>query len=111
MRQALSRPCQVPRRLLSQPPRPRQSHQERWGHVDKGPLGVHDADGLQPMPLPNLIVILVVCRGDLHRAWGVRRGARVTRDSEESLPTRTPPFADGCGSQITPVPHPPHTVP
>lgn len=51
-------------------PTPRQSHQERRGHADKGPSGVHDADGLQPMPLSNLIVVLVMSRGDLHCTWG-----------------------------------------
>lgn len=68
---------------------PRLSHQERWGHVDEGPAGVHDADGLQPVPLPNLIVILVVGGGDLHRAWGVRRGAGSSR-TQCSLCSRAP---------------------
>lgn len=35
------------------------------GHIDQGPVRAHDADGLQTMPLPNLVVFLVTCRGDL----------------------------------------------
>lgn len=34
-------------------------------------MDVHDANGLQPMPLPHLVVILVVRRGDLHSTWGI----------------------------------------
>lgn len=86
---------------------PRLSHQERWRHVDEGPAGIHDADSLQPVPLPNLIVILVVGGGDLHRAWGIRRGEG-SRRTLQSLLTCTPPFANGCALR---PPHPPDTVP
>ena len=68
---------------------PRPSHQERGGHVAEGPAGVHNADGLQPVPLPNLIVILVVGGGDLHRTWGVR-GSAGSRRTQCSLCSRAP---------------------
>lgn len=96
--------AEVPHRLSTRPPHPRQSHQERRGHVDEGPSGIHDADGLQPVPLPNLIVVLVVCGGDLHCTWGVRGGAGA-RGTQRSLLPHTPPFTERCGSQTTLVSH------
>lgn len=66
---------------------PRLSHQKRRGHIDEGPSGVHDADGLQPVPLPHFIVILVMCWGDLHSTWGVCGGARATREGLSRLPS------------------------
>lgn len=80
-------------------PIPRQSHQKRRGHVDEGTLGIHDTDGLQPVPQPNLIVVLVMCRGDLHCTWGECGGARATGDSVQSPFSHAPPFAEACGSQ------------
>lgn len=104
-RQAPSWPRQEPRSVLARLPRPGQAHQERWGHVDKGPSRVHDADGLQPVPLPNLVVVLVVCGGDLHRTWRVRGGR--SGGCQWSLRPHAPPSAGGCGSQTTLLPVPP----
>lgn len=86
--QASSWLCLVPR--PSEPgPTPRQSHQERGGHIDQGPPGVHDADGFQPVPPPNLVVVLVMGWGDLHRTWGYME-VPTPQGLSESLPTCTP---------------------
>lgn len=74
----------------------RHPHQERWRHIDKGPLRVHDANGLQPMSLPNLIVILVMGRGDLHSTW--RTQGVPGFHCMLGVPSHTP-HAEGRGSQ------------
>lgn len=77
-RQAPSWLCQEPRCLLTWLPRRGCLTRKGGGTLTQGPAGVHMMlTASSPVPLPNLIVILVMGGGDLHRAWGVRRGAGV----------------------------------